>query len=66
MMSKEQFDREARYEITMAAARAMLKNGIINERDYLKIDTIFRRKHRPVIGGLKPVEIPKTLDFTRV
>jgi len=58
MMTKEQFIREARYETAMAAARSMLKGGILNERDYCKIDTIMRSKYRPIIGGLQPVKIP--------
>ena len=58
-MTKEQFARETRYETAMAVARVMLKNGVIDERDFRKIDTILRRKHRPPIGGLCPAAIPK-------
>jgi len=58
MMSKEQLNREARYEAAMAAARAMLKSGVVDERDYRKIDTIMRRKYRPIIGGLLSVNYP--------
>ena len=57
-MNNEQFDRESRYEAAMAAARAMLKNGILTERDYCKIDTIMRRKYRPIIGSLLPSKKP--------
>jgi hypothetical protein len=58
MMNNEQFNCEARYETAMAAARSMLKNGILNDKDYCKIDTMMRRKYRPVIGGLLPVKNP--------
>jgi hypothetical protein len=57
MMTKEQFARETKYETAMAAARAMLKNGIVNEKDYRTIDTIMRRKYRPIIGSLQPLNI---------
>jgi len=58
MMTNEQFGRETRYETAMAAARAMLRRGILNERDYCKIDTMMRRKYRPITGSLLPVKIP--------
>jgi len=53
MMTKEQFDRETRFGAAMAAARAMLSKGILTDKDYRKIDTILRRKYRPVIGSLQ-------------
>ena len=58
MMTDGQFSREANYETVMAAARVMLKNGIVTERDYRKIDTIMRRKYLPLIGCLQPVINP--------
>ena len=60
MMSKEQFGREARYGAAMAAARAMLKSGILTERDYREIDTMMRRKYRPLIGGAQPLNNART------
>ena len=56
-MTKEQFARERDYGVTMAIARTMLSEGLISEKDYRKIDTIFKTKYRPVIGGL-PSENP--------
>jgi len=53
MMTKEQFDRETRYGVVMATARTMLSKGILNERDYRKIDTMMRQKYRPIIGSLQ-------------
>ena len=56
-MTNEQFDREKNYGVAMALARAMLSKGLITEKDYRKIDTIYKAKYRPVIGAL-PSEIP--------
>ena len=50
-MTKEQFDREKNYGASMAVARSMLSSGIINDKDYRKIDTIFKKKYRPLIGA---------------
>jgi len=56
-MTATQFEREKNYGAVMAVARAMLAKGLIADKDYRKIDTIFKAKHRPIIGAL-PVEIP--------
>jgi len=55
-MTREQFDREARYGTAMTAARSMHSRGIINDRDYRKIETIMRGKYRPIFSDL-PSEI---------
>ena len=52
-MTVEQFDREKNYGASVLVARMMLSKGLINERDYRKIDTIMRRKYRPIIGSLR-------------
>jgi hypothetical protein len=52
-VTTEQFEREKNYGASMAVARAMLSKGLINDRDYRKIDTIFKKKYRPVIGILQ-------------
>lgn len=52
-MMPEQFEREKNYGASMAVARTMLSKGLISERDYRKIDTIFRKKYRPIIGALQ-------------
>ena len=49
-MTKEQFKREMNYGASMAVARAMLSDGIISDKDYRKIEAIFRKKYRPLIG----------------
>ena len=52
-MTREQFEREKNYGALMAVARAMLSKGLINDKEYCKIDTIFRQKYRPIIGTLQ-------------
>ena len=51
-MTKEQFEREKNYGAVMAVARVMLSKEIISEREYFAVDTMMRRKYKPVIGGL--------------
>ena len=51
-MTREQFHREAAYGTAMSAARSMHGRGIINDRDYRKIETIMRGKYQPIFGGL--------------
>jgi hypothetical protein len=51
-MSKDEFERETKYESRMAVARTMLRIGLITEEEYCQIDTIFLDKYRPLLGGL--------------
>lgn len=63
-MTKEQFSREKNYGAVMAVARTMLSKELITEREYCEIDTIFKKKYRPIIGVLRakspinPAKIP--------
>ena len=52
IVTKEQFDREKNYGAAMAVARMLLSKRLISEREYCKIDTIMRRKYKPIIGVL--------------
>jgi len=52
VVTNGQFERETNYGAAMAIARSMLTKGLINDRDYRKIDTMFRKKYKPLIGGL--------------
>jgi len=52
-MTKEWFERETNFALAMAAARGMLQREIIDQKDFRKIETIFRRKYRPIINGQK-------------
>jgi hypothetical protein len=40
-MTNGQFEREKNYGVVMAVARMMLSKGLISEKDYRKIDTIY-------------------------
>jgi len=51
-MSKEEFRNEKLYQTTMHLVRKMLSEGIISEKEYCQIDTIFLEKYRPVFGTL--------------
>ncbi|MDD4511060.1 MAG: hypothetical protein PHY23_09190 [Oscillospiraceae bacterium] len=51
-MRKDEFRNEKLYQTTMSIARTMLKEGIISEEEYRRIDTIFFEKYRPVFGTL--------------
>ena len=51
-MSKEDMRREKLYQTTMHITRKMLKDGIISEDDYRRVDKIFLEKYKPVFGTL--------------
>ena len=51
-MTKEQFEREKNYRVALSVAKAMLSRGLINDRDYAKINSKLIAKFRPVFGGL--------------
>lgn len=51
-MTKEQFESEKNYRVSIAIAKAMLSRKIINEKDYGKINAMLISKYNPVIGGL--------------
>ena len=52
-MTKDQFEREKNYGASMAVARMMRYKGIITDRDYYKIEKIFKKKYIPIIGDLR-------------
>lgn len=51
-MTKEQFEGKKNYRVSIVIAKAMLERKIINEKDYIKINTMLISKYKPVIGGL--------------
>jgi len=51
-MTQEQFARERDYGAVVSIAKAMLRAGLISDKEYRKIDTMFTRKYRPIIGGI--------------
>ena len=40
------------YISAMSFARALLRKGLLTEKEYCEIDTIFREKYRPNSGTL--------------
>jgi len=52
-MTREQLERERDYGAAMSIAKSLLRARLITEREYRKIDTMYRRKYRPIIGGLQ-------------
>ena len=51
-MTKDEFDRERRYQVVMHFVRKMLEEGLISEEEYCQIDTRNRRKFLPITGDL--------------
>ena len=51
-MTKEEFDRELRYQTIMHLVRKMLSEGLIGEEEYCQIDTRYRRKYLPTTGDI--------------
>lgn len=50
-MTKEQFEREKKYQAALAVARSMLRQNVINGEDFLRIEARLKEKFRPVLGG---------------
>ena len=51
-MTNEQFEREMRYRVSMAAAKNMLRKGLITQAEHDAFDSLMTEKHRPLISGL--------------
>ena len=50
-MTKEQFEREKKYQAALAVARSMLRQGVINEADLRRMEARLKEKFKPVLGG---------------
>ena len=50
-ITAEQIEREKKYQAAVAVARSMLKKGVIDEQDFLRVEEKMREKFRPVLGG---------------
>lgn len=46
------FENELHYQTTMSMVRKMLRDGLITEKEYRQIDTMFREKYQPKFGTL--------------
>jgi len=51
-MTNEQYEREMRYRVSMAAAKNMLRKGLISQAEHDSFNRLMAEKHRPMIGGL--------------
>ena len=51
-MNKEEGRKEIIYQMTMAAAKKMLEEGLITKEQYEQFDTVMRQKYEPVFGDL--------------
>lgn len=55
-------ERLTAYQTAMSLARNMLRQGIISEDDYRKIDTIIAKKHGVSSCSIFRFKSPKSLD----
>jgi hypothetical protein len=53
-MTKEQFERERRYQSAMSVLRTMNAMGLITDDELAQADAGLRGKYSPVIGSLYP------------
>lgn len=51
-MSRDEGKREIVFQMTMAAAREMLGQGLISKTEYKHFEEKMRNKYTPAIGGL--------------
>ena len=49
-MTKEEFHREKMYQATMAMVRRMHSEGLISLEEYERVEQIFLKKYKPLIG----------------
>lgn len=52
-MSEEQFRNEKMYHATMNIAKSLMELGAMTAEEYGQIDTIFRKKYRPILVSLQ-------------
>lgn len=58
----ELYQRLTAYQTAMSLAKNMLRQGIISEDDYRKVDTIIAEKHGVSSCSIFRFESPKSLD----
>lgn len=51
-MSKEQFNSEKNYRVSLFIAKSMLSKKLITDKEYSKIDRMLIEKYKPIIGSL--------------
>ena len=58
-MTKEEFHNEKMYQATMGMVRRMHSEGLISPEEYERVERIFLKKYKPLIGTVY-AEIPLT------
>lgn len=51
-MTNEQYEREMRYRVSMAAANSMLRMELISKAEHDAFNAIMIKKHQPPIGSI--------------
>lgn len=51
-MTKEQFHNEKMYQATMDMVRRMHSDGLISLEEYERVEPIFLKKYKPLIGAV--------------
>lgn len=51
-MTKEEFHNEKMYQATMAMVRRMQSEGLISSEEYERVEQIFLKKYKPLIGAV--------------
>ena len=51
-MTKERFEREKKYRVSLAIAKNLLNKEIITKSDYRKMDTMLTKKYNPLLGNV--------------
>ncbi len=53
-MTDKQFNSELEYQIRINIMKTLLKEQIINDQEFKKIDTMLLNEYNPVFSSLKP------------
>lgn len=64
VMTTEQFDRETSYRAALAISKDWLRKGLITDKEYVRIDTMFARKFSPVWGAISTSRGSKRPEIT--
>lgn len=51
-MTKEQFDQEKNYHISLTISKELLARGVITQGEYQLLDALFLEKYQPIISSL--------------
>ena len=51
-MTREEFHNEKMYQATMGMVRRMYSEGLISPEEYERVEQIFLKKYKPLIGAV--------------